>query len=110
VHLFDLGPHAFRPAPKVHSSVVRLLPRPAGRPRARDDRAFADVVQAAFAQRRKMLRNTLRGLFDEARLEALGIDPAARAETLEVADFIRLADARPAVPPVTGPAGAHRIP
>lgn len=92
-HLFDLGPHAFRPAPKVHSSVVRLLPRSSDRPRARDERAFARVVQAAFSQRRKMLRNTLRGLFDEPALAALGIDPAARAETLEVADFIRLADA-----------------
>jgi len=95
-HLFDLGPHAFRPAPKVHSSVVRLLPRPSNRPRARDERAFARVVQAAFSQRRKMLRNTLRALFDEPALSALGIDPAARAETLEVADFIRLADACPA--------------
>lgn len=93
--LFDLGPHAFRPAPKVHSSVVRLMPLPASRARARDERAFSRVVQAAFSQRRKMLRNTLRGLFDEARLAALGVDPSARAETLEVADFIRLADACP---------------
>ncbi len=98
-HLFDLGPHAFRPAPKVHSSVVRLQPRPATRPRARDEHAFSRVVQAAFSQRRKMLRNTLRGLFDEARLAALGVDPAARAETLEVSDFIRLADACPAAAP-----------
>jgi len=94
VPLFDLGPQSFQPSPKVHSSVVRLLPRPQARPRARDERVFARIVQAAFSQRRKMLRNTLRGLFDEADLRALDIDPAARAETLAIADFIRLADAR----------------
>jgi len=51
------------------------------------------VVQAAFGQRRKMLRNTLRGWFDAERLEELGIDPKARAEDLRVADFVRLANA-----------------
>ena len=87
--LFDVPPGAFYPPPKVISSVVRLVPR-------RDldenlDRAtFARVVKAAFAQRRKTLRNTLAGLVTTEQMLALDIDPGRRAETLEVADFMRL--------------------
>jgi 16S rRNA (adenine1518-N6/adenine1519-N6)-dimethyltransferase len=50
------------------------------------------VVQAAFAQRRKMLRNTLRGLLDEAGFAALGVDPTRRAEDIAVADYVRIAN------------------
>ena len=50
------------------------------------------MVQAAFAQRRKTLRNNLKGLIDDASLASLGIDPGARAETLELAKFIELAN------------------
>lgn len=91
-HLFDVPPEAFQPAPRVHSAIVRLTPW--------DERPWPDcetgdlerLLQAAFAQRRKTLRNNLKGLIDSAGLEALGIDPGARAETLELTDLIRLAN------------------
>jgi 16S rRNA (adenine1518-N6/adenine1519-N6)-dimethyltransferase len=63
---------------------------------------LSKVVQAAFGQRRKMLRNTLRGWFDAGSLQALGIDPQARAEDLTVDDFVRLANAAGAGPAATG--------
>jgi len=94
--VLEVGPHAFRPAPKVDSSVVRLIPRPAEALAAHDITVLSRVVQAAFGQRRKMLRNTLRGWFDAARLVELGIDPQARAEDLPVEAFVRLANAAPA--------------
>ncbi|QID17154.1 16S rRNA (adenine(1518)-N(6)/adenine(1519)-N(6))-dimethyltransferase RsmA [Nitrogeniibacter mangrovi] len=91
--LFDVPPGAFRPVPKVISSIVRLVPRPAEALEARDEEILSQVVTAAFGQRRKTLRNTLRGLIDEAGLERLGIDPGDRAERLAVADFVRIANA-----------------
>ena len=91
--LFDVPPEAFDPAPKVDSAVVRLIPRPREELLARDADHFAALVAAAFAQRRKMLRNNLKGFCDETALEALGIAPTARAEELSVADFVRLSNA-----------------
>lgn len=90
--LFDVAPGAFRPPPKVDSAVVRLLPRPPDTIGIHDRRRFADVVRAAFGQRRKTLRNALSALADSATIEAAGIDPGARAEQLAVADFVRLAN------------------
>jgi 16S rRNA (adenine1518-N6/adenine1519-N6)-dimethyltransferase len=93
VPLFDVPPGAFRPPPKVDSSVVRLIPL------TKDERHDADpdrvhaVVKAAFAQRRKTLANGLRQLLDADTIRAAGIDPGARAETLAPADFVRLAKA-----------------
>jgi 16S rRNA A1518/A1519 N6-dimethyltransferase RsmA/KsgA/DIM1 with predicted DNA glycosylase/AP lyase activity len=75
------------PSPRVHSAVVRLIPRPAAELSAHDEKQFAALVSAAFAQRRKMLRNSLRGLVDDARLEALGVSPTCRAEDLSVDDY-----------------------
>jgi 16S rRNA (adenine1518-N6/adenine1519-N6)-dimethyltransferase len=90
--LFTIGPGAFRPPPKVDSAVVRLVPRAA--PLAIDDEAtFARVVAAAFAQRRKTLRNGLKGLLTAEAIAALGIDPGTRAEQLPLEDFVRLANA-----------------
>src|SRR3546814_19383967 len=57
-----------------------------------DRKRFADVVRAAFGQRRKTLRNALRNVCDEDAMRAAGVDPQARAEQLEVADFVRLAN------------------
>ncbi len=91
--LFIVPPGAFNPPPQVDSAVVRLLPRPAADLQARDEAVFARVVQAAFSQRRKMLRNTLRDYFDEAALAALGIAPTARAEELPVAAYVALTNA-----------------
>jgi 16S rRNA (adenine1518-N6/adenine1519-N6)-dimethyltransferase len=90
--LFIVPPGAFRPVPKVDSAVVRLVPLAAAKPALADAALFARVVAAAFAQRRKTLRNALATLADAPTLEAAGIDPGARGETLAVGDFVRLAN------------------
>jgi 16S rRNA (adenine1518-N6/adenine1519-N6)-dimethyltransferase len=90
--LFEVPPTAFRPAPKVWSSIVRMIPHKALPHVARNEELFADVVMRAFGQRRKTLRNTLREKLGTAGFEQLGIDPAARGETLGVADFVRIAN------------------
>jgi len=91
--LFIVPPEAFTPAPKVESAIVRMMPKPLSELQAHDAANFARVVTTAFSQRRKMLRNTLRDLFDESALIRLGIRPTARAEELSVADYINLANA-----------------
>lgn len=93
--LFDVRPGAFTPPPKVDSSVVRLTPHASPRVAVHDAAAFARVVQTAFAQRRKTLRNNLKGLMAADILESLGIDPQRRAETLTLAEFAALANALP---------------
>jgi 16S rRNA (adenine1518-N6/adenine1519-N6)-dimethyltransferase len=90
--LFVVPPGAFRPPPKVDSAVVRLVPHAPQDIGIADRRRFADVVRAAFGQRRKTLRNALGGVCDAAQFEAAGVRPDARAEQLEVADFVRLAN------------------
>ncbi len=89
--LFDVKPAAFVPPPKVTSSVVRLTPRP--QPLACDARALQRVTEAAFGQRRKMLRQSLKtlGVDAGALLAAAGIAPTARAEEIPVEGFVRLA-------------------
>ena len=93
--LFDVPPGAFTPPPKVDSSVVRLVPHALAPVQVRDAAAFAQVVRAAFAQRRKTLRNNLKGLMPAATLESLGIDPQRRAETLTLVEFAAVANALP---------------
>jgi 16S rRNA (adenine1518-N6/adenine1519-N6)-dimethyltransferase len=95
--LFNVGPGAFRPPPKVDSAVVRLVPRPAAEVGIEDPARFAAIVRDAFGQRRKTLRNALSRLCDEATIRAAGIDPGTRAEQLPVADFVRLANQPPAM-------------
>ncbi len=90
--LFVVPPGAFNPAPKVDSAIVRLLPKAAERLTAHDEALLARLVLAAFGQRRKMLRNNLRDLVDEAGLLAVGIAPTARAEELSIGDYVRLAN------------------
>lgn len=91
--LFDVPAAAFDPAPKVESAVVRLMPlSPLPHP-ARDESVFSSVVARAFGQRRKTLRNTLKGVVAADELARLGINPGARAQELSVADFVRIADA-----------------
>jgi 16S rRNA (adenine1518-N6/adenine1519-N6)-dimethyltransferase len=89
--LFDISPAAFVPQPKVTSSVVRLLPRTA--PEPCDRSALEQVAAAAFGQRRKMLRQSLKSLnADPARLAAAaGVDPTRRAETIPVSGFVAMA-------------------
>ncbi|MDB6162888.1 MAG: ribosomal small subunit methyltransferase [Xanthomonadaceae bacterium] len=93
VPLFTVAPGSFRPAPKVDSAVVRLIPRAPADIGIGNRRRFADVVRAAFGQRRKTLRNALDGVVDSATMLAVDVRPDARAEQLSVADFIRLANA-----------------
>jgi 16S rRNA (adenine1518-N6/adenine1519-N6)-dimethyltransferase len=91
--LFDVPPGAFFPPPKVDSAIVRMQPLGEDRPRARSDKRLAEIVTAGFGQRRKTLSNTLKPFMPAARIEAEGIDPKRRAETLSLAEFMRLADA-----------------
>lgn len=93
--LFDVAPSAFTPPPKVTSSIVELRPRE--QPMACDTRALLAITQAAFGQRRKMLRQSLKrvapGGDAEALLRAAGIEPTKRAEEVDVAGFVGLAQA-----------------
>ena len=89
--LFDIAPSAFVPPPKVTSSVVHLVPRAV--PPVCDRRMLERITEAAFGQRRKMLRQSLKSLGVEpiALLEETGIDPTARAEQIPVEGFVALA-------------------
>jgi 16S rRNA (adenine1518-N6/adenine1519-N6)-dimethyltransferase len=89
--LFDISPAAFVPQPQVTSSVVRLIPRSG--PETCDRRALEQVAAAAFGQRRKMLRQSLKSLsVDPARLAAAArVDPTRRAETIPISGFVAMA-------------------
>ncbi|HEY3327007.1 MAG TPA: 16S rRNA (adenine(1518)-N(6)/adenine(1519)-N(6))-dimethyltransferase RsmA [Novimethylophilus sp.] len=91
-YLFTVPPEAFDPAPKVESAFVRLVPHEAPPHPANNEKLFGKVVTAAFSQRRKTLRNTLKGLLDDAGFAALDIDPQLRAENLSVAEFVAIAN------------------
>ena len=90
--LFDVAPSAFVPPPKVTSSVVRLAPRPAPEPCSRE--LLEKITEAAFGQRRKMLRQSLKstGVDPAILLAAAGIDPTRRAETVAVSGFVAMAN------------------
>ena len=90
--LFDINPSAFVPAPKVTSSVVQLIPKS---PLACDRHTLERVTGAAFGQRRKMLRQSLKslGVDPMTLLAAAGIEPTRRAEEIPVAGFVALANA-----------------
>jgi 16S rRNA (adenine1518-N6/adenine1519-N6)-dimethyltransferase len=91
--LFDVPPAAFTPPPKVTSSIVELAPNPS--PLPCDARLLSRVTQAAFGQRRKMLRQSLKplGVDAGALLAGAGIDETKRAEEIDVAGFVRIANA-----------------
>ncbi len=91
--LFEVPPGAFFPPPKVQSAIARLTPRRDSPWPDCEPATLRRVVQAAFAQRRKTLRNNLKGLIDDHALEALDIDPGSRAETLDLEQFVNLARA-----------------
>ena len=99
--LFDIPPAAFTPPPKVTSSLVELIPRE--RPEACDRRLLSAATQAAFGQRRKMLRQSLKsfaaaqGVDLASLLESAGLDPTRRAEEIDVAGFCALARAATAL-------------
>ena len=93
--VLSLPPEAFTPPPKIDSAVVRLTPREPGLSRE-EFSALEKVTAAAFGQRRKMLRSSLKTVFDDpvAALEELGIKPTARAEEIAPPDFLRIAQMR----------------
>lgn len=93
--LFDLPPSAFTPPPKVTSAVIRIRPR--AEPLDCEIGELERVTQAAFGQRRKMLRQSLKslGVDPQSLFDKTGLDPEARAETLRVEDFVALANALP---------------
>jgi 16S rRNA (adenine1518-N6/adenine1519-N6)-dimethyltransferase len=90
--LFLVGPGAFRPAPKVDSAFVRLTPLPQPPANVDDYACFGKLVRQAFAQRRKTLRNTLKGLLTEAQIRASGNDPSLRPEKLSLQQYAALSN------------------
>jgi 16S rRNA (adenine1518-N6/adenine1519-N6)-dimethyltransferase len=107
---FHVPPSAFAPPPKVMSTVIRLIPRPTAPVPVQDEAYLFDIIQAAFAQRRKTLSNALRHALQPIEatalhhtLESSGIAPNRRGETLTLEEFARLSDAlRPIAPLRTG--------
>ena len=90
--LFDIGPKAFRPAPKVVSTFVRLRPANHSGLVLDSSTDFSTLVRTAFSQRRKTLANALKKLLDPKQIRHAGIDPAVRAETLRLEQFVALAN------------------
>ena len=90
--LIDVPPESFDPPPKVQSAVVRLIPKDVSELNAKSQEKLSQVVQTAFSQRRKMLRNTLKGTLSDAGFAELGIDPTRRPEDIAVADYVRIAN------------------
>ena len=90
--LIDVPPESFDPPPKVQSAFVRLIPKDISELNAKDPAKFAQVVQTAFSQRRKMLRNTLKSILSDAGFAELGIVPTCRAEDVTVEDYVRIAN------------------
>jgi len=95
IPVLEVPPHAFQPPPKVDSAVVRLIPHSAPPVSVNSKKVLDQVCAVAFNQRRKTIRNSLKELLSEADIEAVGINPAARAETLSLQDFANLANKIP---------------
>ena len=90
--LIDVPPESFDPPPKVQSAVVRLIPKDVSELHAKSQEKLSQVVQTAFSQRRKMLRNTMKSLLSESAFAELGIDPTRRAEDIPVEGYVRIAN------------------
>ena len=91
-YLFTVGPENFTPPPKVDSAIVRLIPYRQKPFQADCETTLSELVKQAFSQKRKTLRNNLKGWLNAEEIESCGIDPGERAERLEVAAFVRLAN------------------
>src|SRR5690606_41461924 len=91
-HLFNVGPVASNPSPKLDSAIVRLVPHEVLPHPAKDHKQLERVVREAFNQRRKTLRNTLKPLLSLDEIEACNVDGGLRPEQLDLAAFVRLAD------------------
>ncbi|SHF69894.1 16S rRNA (adenine1518-N6/adenine1519-N6)-dimethyltransferase [Microbulbifer donghaiensis] len=90
--LFPVPPQSFRPAPKVESAIVRLVPHAEPPYPAQDEQLLERIVNVAFQQRRKTLRNALKPLYPELEAEQLPVDASRRPETLSVQEFVQLAN------------------
>lgn len=91
-YVFTVKPGAFNPPPKVDSAIVRLIPHEKPPVDVHDFDAFSKLVNFSFTQRRKTLRNILKGKLDSAGIEALGLDPTIRPERLSLADFCNISN------------------
>ncbi|MBD3821122.1 MAG: 16S rRNA (adenine(1518)-N(6)/adenine(1519)-N(6))-dimethyltransferase RsmA [Thiotrichales bacterium] len=91
-YLFTVGPENFTPPPKVDSAIVRLIPYRSKPFQATDDKTFAELVKQAFSQKRKTLRNNLKGWLTAEQIEACGIAPSDRAESVDIEGFVKLAN------------------
>ena len=91
-HLFNVPPTAFKPIPKVQSAVVRLKPLQQKPFQHVESLALSNATRLAFSQRRKTLRNNLKSVIDVDRLKDIEINPEARAETLTLRQFVKLAE------------------
>lgn len=90
--LFTIGPDAFSPPPRIESAMIRLRPWSEPRYRQTDMKVFSQIVKAAFAQRRKTLRNALKGIVSSSQLREIGIAPSSRAEILPIEAYVSLAN------------------
>ncbi len=90
--LFIIKPGAFKPAPKIDSAIVRLMPLTSPRYPILNVECFSAIVKAAFSQRRKTIRNALKNYLDEERINDAGIAPEKRPETLSISDYVKLAN------------------
>ncbi len=91
-YLFTVGPENFTPPPKVESAIVRLIPHKTKPFIAEDEKTFSDIVRQSFSQKRKTLRNNLKGWLSSEQIEQCEIDPSIRAETIPVEGFVKLAN------------------
>ncbi len=91
-NLFEVPPEAFDPRPKVDSAIVRMAPYRELPHTANDFKHFEQLVKSGFAQRRKTLRNNLKGIANDNQLQSLGIDPSIRPERLSVGDFVAISN------------------
>lgn len=88
--LFLVPAHAFSPAPKIESAILRLVPDERFSASIKDHTLYSDLIRQAFSQRRKTLRNTLKSFCTQEQMLAADIDPGQRAEALSVEDYLRL--------------------
>jgi len=91
--LFEVPPESFDPIPQVKSAIIRLIPHTTPPVMVKNVSVLKNITSAAFSQRRKTLRNSMKNLFTEAQLIALEVEPTARAETLTLAQFAQLSNA-----------------
>ncbi|MCJ8320443.1 MAG: 16S rRNA (adenine(1518)-N(6)/adenine(1519)-N(6))-dimethyltransferase RsmA [Colwellia sp.] len=92
IPVMEIGPEAFKPAPKVDSAIVRLVPHKKIKNPVKDIKALNQVCLAGFNQRRKTIRNSFKKLLTSDQLESMGINPGLRPENLSVDDYIMLAN------------------